>query len=74
MEERYLNDESLPQELLAWISKFYTAKNKNESKSELFRIYEEIYWEAKDSWKFKEISYDKMRDVQNWFQELNDDE
>ena len=47
MEERYLNDESLPQELLAWISKFYTAKNKNESKSELFRIYEEIYWEAK---------------------------
>ena len=55
MEERYLNDESLPQELLAWISKFYTAKNKNESKSELFRIYEEIYWEAKDSWKFKEF-------------------
>lgn len=74
MEERYLNDESLPQELLAWINKFYTAKNKNESKSELFRIYEEIYWEAKDSWKFKEISYDKMRDVQNWFQELSDDE
>lgn len=74
MEERYLHDDTLPEELLGWIRKFYIAANKKEPVSELFFIYEQIYYEAKDSWKFKEISYDKMRDIQDWFRELSSED
>jgi hypothetical protein len=63
--QKFLN-ENLPIELEDVIKAFYDQVKRNESVG-LWSQYERIYYEAKDSWKFKEISLDKMREIQDYF-------
>ncbi len=62
---KFLSD-NLPVELEEVIIEFYNQVKRNEPIG-LWSLYERIYYEAKDSWKFKEISLDKMREIQDYF-------
>ena len=66
--KKYLN-EGLPVELEEVIEEFYTQIKENNPVA-LWPQYERIYYEAKDSWKFKEISIEKMREIQMYFRGL----
>ncbi|KHM52616.1 hypothetical protein NZ47_03820 [Anaerovibrio lipolyticus] len=63
--KKYLN-EGLPVELEEVIEEFYTQIKENNPVG-LWSKYERIYYEAKDSWKFEEISMEKMREIQRYF-------
>ncbi|WP_303814138.1 hypothetical protein [Selenomonas ruminantium] len=65
---KYLND-NLPVELKEAIANFYDKIKQNDIDG-LSSAYKMIYFEAKDSWKFKEISIDKMREIQEYFRRL----
>ena len=65
---KYLND-NLPVELKDAIADFYNKVKQNDIDG-LLCSYKLIYFEAKDSWKFKEISIDKMREIQEYFRRL----
>jgi len=68
---KYLN-EKLPIELKEVIKEFYDKVKKNDVDN-LWSAYKMIYYEAKDSWKYNEISIDKMREIQGYFRRILND-